>query len=207
LCSTVSPGAQFRYGLASDLRRGETLWTQDTDTVFAVDRTDIRTRLRDVTDAPPPAARAADAAAPAPTQVLPPSAFRSGQADEALQDSLAYGLYARATEEGREPMRMAGEPATLERIARYRAQATAELHAFAFRYLHNHAEQIRQDAIREYLGRIRRPPGPIALVTASTIGVLLAAALTNAFDPWLEAQGGLGVVLDAVVAWLRSAGS
>jgi hypothetical protein len=138
---------------------------------------------------------------------LPPSAFRSGQPDEALQDSLSYGLYARATEEGREPMRVAGEPATLDMIARYRAQATADLHAFAFRYLHNHAEQIRQDAIRENLGRIRRPPGLLTLVLASTVGVLLAGLLANAVGPWIEAQGGITAALEALAARLRSLGS
>lgn len=169
--------------------------------------TDIRTRLRDVTEEPPAAARPLPSPPPAPTQVLPPSAFRSGQPEEALQDSLSYGLYARATEEGREPMRVAGEPATLDMIDRYRAQATADLHAFAFRYLHNHAEQIRQDAIRETLGRVRRPPGLGKLVFASTAGVLLAWLLVHALGPWVEAQGGIAAGVEALAARLRSLGS
>jgi hypothetical protein len=169
-----------------------------------VEPTDIRARLRDVTDE----ATSATATRVAPTtQVLPPSAFRSGHPDEALQDSLGYGLYARAAEDGREPARLPGEPATLDMIARYRAQATADLHAFAFRYLHNHAEQIRQDAIREHLGQLRRPPGFLKLVTATVVGVALAGLLVHLLGPWIEEHGGAAGAIEALAARLRSFGS
>jgi len=177
--------------------------------VSAVEPTEIRPRLRDVTEETPrQAAPSAVGAAPAAatTQVLPPSAFRSGQPEEALQDALGYGFYARAAEDGREPARVPGEPATLDMIARYRAQATADLHAYAFRYLHNHAEQIRQDAIREHLARLRRPPGFLKLVVATFVGVLLAALAIQAAGPWIEAQGGLAAAVDALAARLRSLG-
>lgn len=175
--------------------------------------TDIRTRLRDVTEDGPPGQRqpslaAASAASPVQptTQVLPPSAFRSGQPEEALQDSLGYGLYARAAEDGREPARVQGEPATRDMIARYRAQATADLHAFAFRYLHNHAEQIRQDAIREHLGRMRRPPGLLKLVLASAVGFALAWTAMHTLLPMLEAQGGIAAIAEGLSVRLRSLG-
>jgi hypothetical protein len=177
--------------------------------VSAVEPSEIRPRLRDVTEEtarPLPASGIVAAPAAATTQVLPPSSFRSGHPDEALPDSLGYGLYARAAEDGREPARVPGEPATLDMIARYRAQATAELHAYAFRYLHNHAEQIRQDAIREQLGRMRRPPGFLKLVTATVAGVLLAGAVMQAALPWIEAHGGVVAAAEALAGRLRAAG-
>lgn len=177
--------------------------------VSAVEPSEIRPRLRDVTEEtarPLPASGIVAAPAAATTQVLPPSSFRSGHPDEALPDSLGYGLYARAAEDGREPARVPGEPATLDMIARYRAQATAELHAYAFRYLHNHAEQIRQDAIREQLGRMRRPPGFLKLVTATVAGVLLAGAVMQAALPWIEAHGGVVAAAEALAGRIRAAG-
>ena len=86
--------------------------------------TDIRPRLREIaedgTASAPSRAQAAAAPAQGGTQVLPPSAFRAGEPGtaEALQDALAYGFYARAAEDGREPARVAGEPATADMIAR-----------------------------------------------------------------------------------------
>jgi hypothetical protein len=178
-----------------------------------VEPTDIRARLRDVTEDGPSGHRQPSTTAPPAassvqptTQVLPPSAFRSGQPDEALQDSLGYGLYARAAEDGREPARAQGEPATRDMIARYRAQATADLHAFAFRYLHNHAEQIRQDAIREHLGRMRRPPGFLKLVIASAAGFALALSAMHTLLPMLEAQGGIAAIIEGLTVRLRSLG-
>lgn len=177
--------------------------------VSAVDPTEIRPRLRDVTDdaaRPVSSQGVAALAAAATTQVLAPSAFRSGDPDEALQDSLSYGLYARAAEDGREPARAPGEAATLEMIARYRAQATADLHAYAFRYLHNHAEQIRHDAIREHLGHVRRPPGFLKLVVATIVGVLVAGAIIQAALPWVEAEGGLVAAAEALARRLLAVG-
>jgi hypothetical protein len=177
-----------------------------------VEPTDIRPRLREVaedgTASLPSRAQAAAAPAQGGTQVLPPSAFRAGEPGtaEALQDALAYGFYARAAEDGREPARVAGEPATADMIARYRAQATADLHAYAFRYLHNHAEQIRQDAIREHLTHLRRPPGFITLVVASLVGVLLGALVIQDLLPVVERHGGIVGLAQALMAGLRGLG-
>jgi phytoene dehydrogenase-like protein len=180
-----------------------------------VQPTDIRTRLRDSSPEGPaagpppmmPGPATVTATAPATTQVLPPSAFRAGPAEDALRDALGYGLYARAAEEGREQMRMPGEAASAELVERYRAQATADLHAFAFRYLHNHAEQIRQDAIREQLGQFRRPPGFLKLMLATIAGVAVAGVAWQWLGPWLDAQGGMAAVAETLLARLRSLGA
>lgn len=178
--------------------------------------TDIRPRLREVAEdgaaSPPARSLAASAAA---TQVLPPSAFGRAAADAgsadgpapALEDALAYGFYARAAERGREPARAAGEAATTEMIARYRAQATADLHAHAFRYLHNHAEQIRHDAIREHLTHLRRPPGFLKLLAASLAGALLAGLLLHEIVPLAEQHGGIARLVKATLASLRGLGT
>lgn len=164
--------------------------------------TDIRARLREVAEDAPPAAQAH--ARPA-TQVLPPSAFRrfgSGEPD-ALEGALAYGYYARATEDGREAAGPDGSAAGADMIARYHAQATGELHAYAFRYLHNHTEQIRQDAIRDHLVALRRPPRFATLVLAAVSGVLLAELLLQDLAPWVAAQGGIAGLITRLLAGLH----
>jgi hypothetical protein len=169
-----------------------------------VEPTDIRTRLRDLAEDQP--VRPPPAAAPA-MQVLPPSAFRGGDPADVLRDALGYGLYARAAEDGREKLRAAGDPATADMIERYRAQATADLHAFAFRYLHNHAEQIRQDAVREHLAALRRPPGFLKIAVAAGCGSLAAGAFALWLMPLLAAHGGPGGALAAIIAHLRAFGA
>lgn len=160
--------------------------------------TDIRTRLRDpAEDAASPASAAVPVRA-ATTQVLPPGAFRTGRAEDALRDALGYGLYARAAEDGREPARTVGEPATADMIERYRAQANADLHAFAFRYMHNQAEQIRQDAIREQLAAQRPPPGLGKLVLGNLLALALAGLAWAMLGPTVAAAGGA-----AALGWLR----
>ena len=144
---------------------------------------------------------------PATTQVLPPSAFRSGVAEEALCDALGYGLYARAAEDGREPMRMPNEAASADLVERYRAQANADLHAFAYRYLHNHAEQIRMDAVREHAAKLRSPPGCMKLVVTTAFGVALAGLLWQWLQPWVAAYGGIGGAAEALLTRLRSMGA
>lgn len=140
-------------------------------------------------------------------QVLPPSAFRSAVAEDALRDALGYGLYARAAEDGREKLRVAGDAATADMIERYRAQATADLHTFAFRYLHNHAEQIRQDAVRENLGTLRRPPGFVKIALAAGCGSLAAGVLALWLLPLAAAHGGPAGALGAIIAQLRAFGA
>jgi hypothetical protein len=166
--------------------------------VNPVEPTDIRTRLREGADA--------EAGAPGRavvSQVLAPRGFLSGREEDGLRDLLAYGHYARATQEGREPVRAEGDPATLDMIERYRAQANAELHAFAFRYMHNQAETIRQDAVREHLGRLRPPPGLAKLVLANLVGLGLAGlAWLTLSDP-----DRVATMVDRASAVLRGLGA
>ncbi len=166
--------------------------------VNPVEPTDIRTRLREGAEA--------EAAAPnraVVSQVLAPRGFLSGREEDGLRDLLAYGHYARATQEGREPVRAEGDPATTDMIERYRAQANAELHAFAFRYMHNQAEAIRQEAVREQLGRMRQPPGMGKLVLANLVGLGFAALLWFSLtDPDRAAA-----LVDPAGAVLRSLGA
>lgn len=161
--------------------------------------TDIRTRLRDGAEI-----EANPAAAPRPvvSQVLAPRGFLTGREDDALRDLLAYGQYARAAQEGREPMRIEGEPATADMIERYRAQANADLHAFAFRYMHNQAETIRQDAVREHLGSLRQPPGLAKLVLANLVALGVTALTWLA----LASPGGIAGAVERAFAMLRSLG-
>jgi hypothetical protein len=166
--------------------------------VNPVEPTDIRTRLRD----------GAEAEATAPnravvSQVLAPRGFLSGREEDGLRDLLAYGHYARATQDGREPVRAEGDPATADMVERYRAQANAELHAFAFRYMHNQAETIRQEAVREQLGRLRQPPGLGKLVVANLLG------LGFAFLVWfsLTNPDRAAALVDRASAVLRSLGA
>jgi hypothetical protein len=167
--------------------------------VTAVEPTDIRTRLRDGAEIE---ANATAAPRPVVSQVLAPRGFLTGRDDDTLRDLLAYGQYARAAQEGREPMRIEGEPATADMIERYRAQANADLHAFAFRYMHNQAETIRQDAVREQLGSMRPPPGIAKLVLANLIGLGVAVLAWIA----LAGPGGVTGAVDRASAMLRSLG-
>lgn len=188
------------------LRRSETFWTLERAKASRVEPTDIRTRLRDPAEdaaaAPVPAGRAPLAPA-ATTQVLPPSAFRTGRAEDALRDALGYGLYARAAEDGREPARAAGDPATADMVERYRSQANADMHAFAFRYMHNQAEQIRTDAVREHLAALRRPPGFGTLVLANLAAIALAWLAWGLIAPAADAAGGAAGLAGQLLGWLR----
>lgn len=118
-----------------------------------------------------PAAPPADAATTLAT-------FQAGRATpnaiEAIVDRLAFAL---AIERS--------EPATPEAVARLRQDADRVLADFAFRYLHNHIDEIRRDAVAEQLGRLRQPPGFGRLVAASLLGggVIAAAGLWLALHP------------------------
>lgn len=106
-------------------------------------------------------------------RVLPdPAAFRGSPGEEdALVSQLAF---ARAIERGE----TAPAPET---IAALRAQATADLSDFAFRYLHNRVEEVRRDAVASLLSQLGRPPGFARLVLAN----LIALALAGAAGLWL----------------------
>lgn len=98
-------------------------------------------------------------------------AFREGRGEEfRLADLLAFALAAEK-----------GQPATPEAVDRLRHEAAAALGDHAFRYLHNSVEQVRRDAVAEHLGRIRKPPGFVALVAAN----LLALAIAGGAAAWL----------------------
>jgi hypothetical protein len=104
---------------------------------------------------------AADTAPPAP--VL---ADFLGGAETRLRDLLAFAMAA-------EGARAAG-PATIET---FRQKADAELHAHAFRLLHNQAEAIRQQAIADHAARAARALSFPRVVTANLVALALAALL------------------------------
>lgn len=110
-------------------------------------------------------------AVPARPEEIALQAFRHGRAGEhRLDDLLAFAL---AVERG--------QAATPETVERLRHEAASALSDHAFRYLHNSVEQIRRDAVAEQLGRIRKPPGFVALVAAN----LVALALAGGAAGWL----------------------
>ena len=92
-----------------------------------------------------------------------PADFRAGRPEgERLTDLLAFAM---AAERG-----LAAAPETVQRL---REEASAQLAGHAFRYLHNAAEQIRRDAVSEYLTRLPKPPGLGKLVLANVIALLI----------------------------------
>ncbi len=126
--------------------------------------------------APAPAAganrptAAAPAAAPRP---LGPAAFRTGDGPE--ERLIAQVAFALAAEAG-----PGQQPQTREAVEALRAQASAALSDFAFRYLHNRAEEIRREAAAEAAAGAPRPPGFLALVLANLVALVLAAAAAGA---------------------------
>lgn len=164
--------------------------------------TDIRTRLRDGADTEATAAAARSVVPPVGSEVLAPYGFLTGRSEDTLRDLLAYGQYARAAQDGREPRRIEGEAATTDMIEHYRAQANAELHAFAFRYMHNQAEVIRQEAVREHLATLRLPPSMMKLVLANLVALGLGAI---AWAAWHDA-GAIAAGIHQAVTALRTLG-
>lgn len=95
--------------------------------------------------------------------------FQQGRAEEhRLDDLLAFAL---AVDKR--------HPATPETVERMRHEAAAALSGHAFRYLHNSIEQIRREAVAEELGRVRKPPGFVALVMANLVALALAGGLAG----------------------------
>jgi hypothetical protein len=115
---------------------------------------------------------------PAGPPSAPPAldAFRAGRSDaERTADLMAFAI---ATERGL--------PQTPEGIERARQDADAALGDHSLRYLHNHVAQLRQEAIAEHLGRLRKPPGFTGLVIANLVALALAGAL--AFLAWSQPE-------------------
>jgi hypothetical protein len=105
-------------------------------------------------------------APPAPGPAL--EAFRAGRSDaERIADLLGFAI---ATERGL--------PETPDGIERARQEADAALGDYSLRYLHNHVEQIRREAVAEHLGRLRPPPGFARMVIANIVALALAGALS-----------------------------
>lgn len=113
----------------------------------------------------------------------PPAAFRLGDgAEDRLIGQVAFALAAEAG---------AGSAPNREAIEALRAQASVALSDFAFRYLHNRAEEIRREAAQEAAATARRPPGFLALVLANLIALAIAlagaAGMALAMNPHLLA--------------------
>jgi hypothetical protein len=98
-----------------------------------------------------------------------PAAYRLGDGpEERLIGQVAYALAAEAGP--------GQQPRGREAVEALRAQATTALSDFAFRYLHNHAEEIRRGAAAEAAARAPKPPGFLLLVLANLVALGLAAA-------------------------------
>lgn len=107
------------------------------------------------------------AAFPVDTPVPALSVFRAGRSEvDRTADLLAFAI---ATERG-----LSTTPDAVERARR---EADAALGDYAIRYCHNNVEQIRQEAVAAHLGRLRPPPGFIALVAANVVATAFAVAL------------------------------
>ncbi|MBL6455936.1 hypothetical protein JMJ55_11425 [Belnapia sp. T6] len=115
-----------------------------------------------------PPAPAAPVPEPRTEAALPdPAAFRC---EDRLTGLLAFALAAER-----------GEPAAPEAVSRLQREAEAALCDHALRYLHNNVERLRQEAVAEQLGRLRRPPGFLRLMAAN----LAAMALVALAGGWL----------------------
>ncbi|WP_160000621.1 hypothetical protein, partial [Roseomonas sp. 18066] len=88
----------------------------------------------------------------------------------------------------------AGDTPAEARLPQRRAEADKLLGDWSFRHLHNHAETIRQEAVRGALAGTRSPPGFVTLVVAGFVGTLLAGGLTwvALAAGWLHRLPGLG---------------
>ena len=109
-----------------------------------------------------------------------PAAFRTGEGpEERLIGQVAFALAAEA----------GAAPQNAEALQALRDQATASLSDFAFRYLHNRAEEIRREAVAEAAARMGRPSRFPMLVLANLTALAIAAAagLALAANPHLLA--------------------
>jgi hypothetical protein len=112
---------------------------------------------------PAPAPGAAAVAAARPRDFL----LNAGEEDRLIAQ-LAYALAADAAPPA---------PPTAEARDALRAQAVAALSDFAFRYLHNRAEDIRREAAAEARAAMPRPPGFGALVLANLLALAIAGGV------------------------------
>jgi hypothetical protein len=103
-----------------------------------------------------------------------------GAEESRLRDLLAFGMAVQA-----------GRPPGPDGVDGLRRKAEADLHAYAFRLLHNQVEEIRRQAIAEQLDRMPRPLGFPGAVLANLAALALAAAIvavTLALDPTIPSR-------------------
>jgi hypothetical protein len=110
--------------------------------------------------APAPAPAIAEAPQPLPTL----ADFATGP-EHRLRDLLAFAMAV----EGARPLSPDG-------VETLRRKAEGDLHAHAFRILHNQVEAIRRQAVDEQVGRLPRPPGFSLIVVANLVALGLAGA-------------------------------
>jgi hypothetical protein len=133
------------------------------------------------------------------------SAFRSGDPEGRLRDLVAFGL---AWE--------AAKPVAADEIPDFRRKAEAELHANAFRVLHNRVQEIRLEAMTEQAALSGAGAGYARLIVAQMIAMLLFAigsvivwwlliATPEQVGPPFAAAGGrLGSVLGGTAAAIET---
>lgn len=119
-----------------------------------------------MSEARPSMAAGRDGPPPEPTLFPAPSAFRPAGAgpQETLVGQVAFAM---AAESGAPPQ----DAAAMQDL---RDKAAAALSDFAFRYLHNQAEEIRREAAAEATAAAARGPGFAALVLANLLALVLA---------------------------------
>lgn len=117
---------------------------------------------RSMNDRHDPAMTADDAAGP--VSAGPPLGAFLGAEETRLRDLIAFGMAAEAGRIG---------PDGIEGLRR---KAEAELHAHAFRLLHNEAERIRREGMDAERARAPRAGGFARLVAANLVALALFAA-------------------------------
>ncbi|MDN3565240.1 hypothetical protein QWZ14_12790 [Paeniroseomonas aquatica] len=111
-----------------------------------------------------PGAPGADAAEAAP-RPIDLAAFQGSPEADRLTGLVAFALAAERQADA--------EPET---VARLRQEADVALTEHAFRTLHNNVERLQQEAVREQLGHLPRPPGFLRLLAANLLALVLVAA-------------------------------
>ncbi|PWS36673.1 hypothetical protein DFH01_16180 [Falsiroseomonas bella] len=117
---------------------------------------------------------------PDPASGLPSLRDFLGAEESRLRDLLAFGMAVQA-----------GKPPGPDGVESLRRKAEADLHAYAFRLLHNQVEEIRRQAVAEQLDRFPRPLGFPGAVLANLAALALGAALvavTLALDPTIPSR-------------------
>ncbi|MDW8443673.1 MAG: hypothetical protein RML45_04690 [Acetobacteraceae bacterium] len=124
--------------------------------------------------------------------------FRTGAAEDRERDLLAFALAVQA-----------GDTLSPETVEARRREADAALAAWAHRYLHNRVEEIRLQAVREHLGRLRPAPGFLRLTCAAFAGIVLGAlalAWASGHDALIRAAADRVAGLPATLAALIGGG-